>query len=47
MKLDWHPKWHVDTAIQKTVEWHNNFNEQKDMYKCSTNQILSYQEEII
>jgi CDP-glucose 4,6-dehydratase len=46
-KLGWQPRWHVDTALEKTVEWHQDFKLEKDMYESTINQILSYQRDII
>lgn len=47
MRLGWSPRWHVDMALQKTVEWHQNFRLEKDMYECTIDQILSYQKDTI
>ena len=45
-RLGWRPRWHVDTALKKTIEWHKDFKLERDMYESSVNQILSYQENI-
>jgi CDP-glucose 4,6-dehydratase len=47
MRLGWRPRWHVDTALQKTIEWHQDFRQEKDMYQTTINQILSYQKDNI
>jgi CDP-glucose 4,6-dehydratase len=46
-RLGWRPRWHVDTALQKTIEWHQDFRQGKDMYQSTINQILSYQKDSI
>jgi len=45
-RLGWMPRWHVDTALKKTIEWHKDFKLERDMYESSVNQILSYQDNI-
>lgn len=42
MKLGWAPKWNVDTALQKTVEWHLAKRAGLDMAEICHDQITSY-----
>lgn len=41
-KLDWHPKYTAEEAIQKTVIWYKNFYANKNMQKYSVEQIQEY-----
>lgn len=38
----WKPRWSVDTAIEKTVEWTKCYFEQKDINECMNNQIIEF-----
>lgn len=38
----WKPRWSVDTAIEKTVEWVKCYFEQKDINKCINKQIIEF-----
>lgn len=40
--FNWTPHWHIDTAIQKTVEWTNCYLEKGDIRKCMDSQIEEY-----
>ena len=40
--IDWRPKWHTDTAIEKTVEWYKAWNDGKDMKDLTVKQITEY-----
>lgn len=40
--LGWHPRWNVDTALQKTVEWHLAYRAGADMLQVCKRQIASY-----
>nr|WP_246238900.1 MULTISPECIES: CDP-glucose 4,6-dehydratase [Paenibacillus] len=40
--LQWHPKWNIDSTIQKVVEWTQAFINGEDMFKVSQNQIKEY-----
>ncbi|MFZ3231105.1 MAG: CDP-glucose 4,6-dehydratase [Pseudobdellovibrio sp.] len=42
-KLKWQPKWNVDTALQKTVEWVENRQNQVNVQKTCLEQILEYE----
>lgn len=41
-KLDWHPKYNANEAIEKTVLWYKNFYANKNMQKYSIEQIKEY-----
>ena len=40
--LGWSPKWHVDTAISKTAQWHKAYLSESDMYKFSLEQFSEF-----
>lgn len=40
-KLDWQPTWQIEQAIEYTVAWYQNFN-QEDMYKLCVEQIRAF-----
>lgn len=42
MQLGWAPKWDVDTALQKTVDWHIANRAGSDMAEICDDQIASY-----
>lgn len=41
-ELGWYPRWNVDTAIEKTVEWHNVYLKEADVSRCMEKQIGDY-----
>ncbi len=41
-RLDWRPRWNLDTALAKTIEWHAALQECKDMRSVSLAQIAEY-----
>jgi CDP-glucose 4,6-dehydratase len=41
--LGWRPKWRVNEALQKTIDWHQAFMNGTDMYEFSLSQIMEYQ----
>jgi CDP-glucose 4,6-dehydratase len=41
-KLNWMPRWPLDTALDKTVEWHQAWKENLAMDEFSIQQILDY-----
>lgn len=41
----WRPIWHIDTAIQKTVEWSKCYLEKKDINECMNQQIKEFLEQ--
>ncbi len=40
--LDWSPRWNLDTALNKTVEWHKAWKNNEDMEKLTNMQINQY-----
>lgn len=38
----WKPRWNVETAIEKTVEWSKNYINGKSIEKCMDNQIKEF-----
>lgn len=42
-KLAWAPRWSLETALDKTVEWHQAWKENQSMAEMSIQQIESYQ----
>lgn len=42
-KLDWAPRWSLDTALDNTVEWHQLWREGQSMAEASVHQIEAYQ----
>ncbi len=40
--IGWVPKWHTDTAIEKTVDWYKAWNNGEDMRKHTDSQINEY-----
>jgi CDP-glucose 4,6-dehydratase len=41
-RLDWAPRWNLQTALSKTVEWHEAWREGADMHSITSSQIRSY-----
>jgi len=41
-KLNWHPKWSLQTALQKIIQWHQAESNQKDMRQYTISQIEQY-----
>lgn len=41
-KLDWHPKWNLNTALDMTIEWHKYWLAGDDVHKVCVSQIESY-----
>ena len=41
-KLNWHPKWSLQTALQKIIQWHQAESNQKDMRQYTILQIEQY-----
>lgn len=41
-QLKWQPRWTLETALQKVVEWHKAFNAREDMQKVCLRQIESF-----
>ena len=40
--FSWSPRWSVETAIEKTVEWSKCYLEKKDMSRCMNKQITEF-----
>ena len=43
--LNWQPRWRLQTALQKTVEWHEAWRKTEDMRTVTLAQIADYQSE--
>lgn len=43
-KLGWTPRWKLETALSKTVKWHQAWRNQEDMAAVTSEQIYSYQD---
>jgi CDP-glucose 4,6-dehydratase len=41
-RLSWRPRWRLNTALQKTLEWHNAWLLGKDMHQLTISQIKEY-----
>lgn len=41
-KLNWQPRWRLQTALQKTLEWHEAWRKSKDMRSATLAQISDY-----
>jgi CDP-glucose 4,6-dehydratase len=41
--LNWYPRWNLDMALTKIVEWTRVYESTGDMYKVCCNQIMEYQ----
>jgi len=41
-RLGWAPRWRLETALDKTAEWHSAWRQGKDMQKMSLSQIAEY-----
>jgi len=41
-KLGWAPRWNLETALSKTVEWHQAWRNQEDMAAVTSSQIQTY-----
>jgi CDP-glucose 4,6-dehydratase len=42
-QLNWQPLWRLQTALQKTLEWHEAWRNSEDMRAVSLAQINDYQ----
>lgn len=40
--FDWKPRWHIDEAVQKTVEWYKCWNDGGDVIKLMDGQIKEF-----
>lgn len=41
-QLNWHPRWHLDEALVKIVDWHQAWRDEKDMREMTLRQISAY-----
>lgn len=41
-QLNWHPRWHLDEALEKIVEWQRACRDEKDMREVTLRQISAY-----
>jgi len=42
LKLNWYPKWDLETSIQETVDWYKAYFEKKDVLNLTNKQIERY-----
>jgi CDP-glucose 4,6-dehydratase len=42
-RLNWQPRWRLQTALEKTLEWHEAWRKAKDMRSVTLAQINAYQ----
>lgn len=43
LQLGWQPRWSLENALAKIVDWHQAWHNQKDMRRFSMDQIAAYQ----
>ena len=41
-KLGWTPRWNLETALSKTIEWHQAWHKREDMSAVTSEQIQAY-----
>jgi CDP-glucose 4,6-dehydratase len=41
-RLGWRPRWRLETALDKTIEWYSGWRHGKDMHDVSLTQIVEY-----
>jgi CDP-glucose 4,6-dehydratase len=41
-RLGWKPRWSLETSLAKTMEWHADWRQAKDMHAVSLSQIAEY-----
>ncbi len=41
-QLNWHPRWHLDEALVKIVDWHQAWRDEKDLREMTLRQISAY-----
>jgi CDP-glucose 4,6-dehydratase len=41
-QLNWYPRWHLDEALVKIVDWHQAYRDEKDMREITLQQIGAY-----
>jgi CDP-glucose 4,6-dehydratase len=42
-RLDWHPRWSLETALSQTLQWHQAWRQGHDMIDVSLKQIYGYE----
>jgi CDP-glucose 4,6-dehydratase len=42
LRLDWHPRWHLQDALGAIIEWHRAHRDGKDMHELTLRQISAY-----
>ena len=40
--LNWFPQWQLDTALLKTVEWYQAYQNEENLYDFTQQQIIEY-----
>lgn len=45
-KLGWYPRWNLEIALEKTIDWYKAYCNHKDMLNVTIDQIQSYEESI-
>ena len=43
MRLNWHPRWHLEETLDKIVTWHKAYQENNNMREITLKQIADYQ----
>lgn len=41
-QLKWRPRWQLETALEKVVEWHKAFNQREDMQEVCVREIAAF-----
>lgn len=42
MRLDWHPRWHLEDALGAIIDWHRAHRDGKNMHELTLSQIGAY-----
>ena len=42
-RLGWHPRWNIETALARTLEWHNAWRRSDDMRAFTRKQLADYE----
>jgi CDP-glucose 4,6-dehydratase len=42
IRLDWHPRWHLEEALGAIIEWQRAYRDGKNMYELTLRQISAY-----
>jgi len=46
IRLDWHPRWHLESVLRAIIEWHREHRDGKDMRELTLRQIRAYNKNI-